>query len=162
METRAVGSKPSPRIAATISPPSPPSTARRSRIWKSSSVEMSDMGQILGAARLFEQNLERRQLGVPFDQHRDRTEPPERGGVKLPDRFSDAGAVIVDQDADVLGSVMAGEVDLADRSGWKHLEIGSGVEAEIQRADVDVVDVAEDPAAGPPNDLAPDLGFRAA
>src|SRR5260221_1075801 len=160
MATREAGATPSPRIAATISPGSPPSTARRSRICSSSSVAMSDMGPILGAARLVEQHLERGHLAVPFDQRRDRTESPERGGMKLPDRFGDPGAMIVDQDGDLLNAVMAGEMDLADRRGWECVEIGCGLEAEIRRADVDVVEVAEDPAAGLLDDLAQELGFR--
>src|SRR5260221_13268115 len=59
MEVRTVESRPWPRIAATISLGSPPSTARRSRIWKSWSVERSDIAQILGRTRSFEQNVDR-------------------------------------------------------------------------------------------------------
>src|SRR5260221_909578 len=75
MEVRAVESRPGPRIAATISLGSPPSTARRSRIWNSRSVERSDIGQILGATRLFEQNVDRARLALerrkidPIEQH---------------------------------------------------------------------------------------------
>src|SRR5258708_17425472 len=64
MEVRTVESRPWPRIAATISLGSPPSTARRSRIWKSRSVERSDIAQILGATRLFEQNVDRARLAL--------------------------------------------------------------------------------------------------
>src|SRR5260221_10241103 len=64
MEVRAVESRPWPRIAATISLGSPPSTARRSRIWKSRSVERSDICRILGATRLFGQKVDRARLAL--------------------------------------------------------------------------------------------------
>src|SRR5260221_4560320 len=59
-----VESRPWPRIAATISLGSPPSTARRSLIWKSRSVERSHIGQILDATRLFEQNVDRARVAL--------------------------------------------------------------------------------------------------
>ena len=43
---------------------------------------------------------------------------------------------------------MAGEMDLADRRRRQCVEIGDRVELEVGRADVDVVDVAEDAATG--------------
>ena len=63
------------------------------------------------------------------------------------------GAVVVDQNVHVLGGVMAGEVDLADRIDRQCVEIGDRVEPEIPRADIDVVDVAEDAATGSTGDF---------
>ncbi len=84
-------------------------------------------------------------------------EAPERCGVELPDGLSNPGAVVVDQDVHVLGGVMAGEVDLADRLDGQCLEIGDRVEPEIPRADMDVVDVAQDAAAGSAGDFGDEL-----
>ena len=48
---------------------------------------------------------------------------------------------------------VAGEMDLADRVGRKAVEPGGGVEAEVVRRDVDVVDVEQQAAAGAPGEL---------
>src|SRR5262249_16019479 len=76
-----------------------------------------------------------------------------RCGVKPPDRLCDPGTVVVDQDTHVLGNAMASEVDLADRLDRQCVEIGKRIEPEIPRADMDVVDVAEDAAAGSMGDF---------
>src|SRR5208282_1709122 len=97
---------------------------------------------------LVQQDFERRKVGVPLNQCGHWTEASERRGIERPDRLYDPGAVVVDQNVHVLGDVMAGKVDLADRLDRECLEIGHRVELEIPRADVDVVDVAENAAAG--------------
>src|SRR4051794_4483230 len=94
--------------------------------------------------RFVQKDLERRKVGIPLDQRGHWTEASERRGIESPDRLRDPGAVVVDQNVYVLGGVMAGKVDLADRLDRKCLEIGHRVEPEIPRADVDIVDVAED------------------
>src|SRR5215469_7904864 len=157
MPTRAAGSSPSPWMAATISPVSPPRTARRSRIC-SCSVDISV--QLFGMTRLVQQDLKRRKVGVPFDQRGHGAEAPERRGVKPPDRLCDPGTVVVDQDTHVLGNAMAGEMDLADRLDRQCLKIGKRIEPEIPRADMDVVDVAEDAAAGSMGDFRHKLRLR--
>ncbi len=73
--------------------------------------------------------------------------------MEVPDGFGDPGAVVVDQDIDVFGGVMAGKMDLADCPDRQRIEIGDRVEPEIPSADVDVVDVAKDAAARPANDF---------
>src|SRR6516164_4288206 len=145
-------------MAATISAVSPSSTAFRSRICSSCSIDISaGIGQLLGVTRLVQQDLERGKIGVPLDQRGDRAEASKRRGIKLPDGLGDRGAVVVDQNVYVLRGVMAGEVDLADRLDRQRVKIGDRVEPEIPRADVDVVDVAEDAAAGSTGDFAHEL-----
>ena len=107
-----------------------------------------DIGQLLRMPRLVQQDFERGKFGVPLDQGGHGAEAPERLGVELPNRLRYPRAVVVDQDIHVLGGVMAGEMDLADRCRRQRVEIGDRVEPEVCRADVDVVDVAEDAAAG--------------
>ena len=92
--------------------------------------------------RLVQQDLERGQVGVPLDQRGDWAEASKRRGIELPDGLCDPGAVVVNQNVYVLGGVMAGQMDLADRFGRELLKIGDRVEAEIPCADIDVVDVA--------------------
>ena len=78
---------------------------------------------------------------------------PKRRDVEFPDRGGDPGAVVVDQDSDVLGGVMAGEVDLADGVRRQRVEVCVRIEAEVLSADVDVVDITQEPAARPASDL---------
>src|SRR5271156_2237210 len=133
---------------------SPPRTALPIRVCSSSSVKVTaDIGQLLGMLRFVQQDFERGKVGIPFDQGRHRGKPPESFGIEFPDRLRYAGAVIVDQDIYVLGSVMAGEMDLADHFGRQCVEVAERVEAEVSGADVDVVDIEEDAAAGPPGDF---------
>src|SRR6516165_66606 len=48
---------------------------------------------------------------------------------------------------------MASKVDLVDRLDRECLEVGERIEPKIPRADVDVVDIAEDAAAGSTGDF---------
>src|ERR1700757_3673483 len=135
-------------MAATISAVPPPRTARRSRICSSSSIDISvHMGQLFRMVRLVQQDPERGEVGVPLDQRGYRAEAPERGGVELPHGLRDPGAVVIDQNVHLLGGVMAGEMDFADRCDRQCLEVVEWVESEVPGADVDVVDVTEDAAA---------------
>ena len=65
--------------------------------------------------------------------------------------------MVVDQQIHILGHAMTGEVDLADRRNRQCIEIGDRVEPEIPRADIKVVDVAQNPAAGSPGDFRDEL-----
>src|SRR5258705_11045650 len=109
---------------------------------------------------LVQQDLERRKVGVPLNQRVYRAEASKRRGIERPDRLYDPGAVVVDQNVHVLGDVMAGKVDLADRLDWKCLEMGDRVEPEIPGADIDIVDIAEDPAAGSAGGVGHELRLR--
>ena len=83
------------------------------------------------------------------------TGPKRRSAAawRSPDGLGNSGAVIVDQDIDVFGGVMAGKMDLADSFDRQRVEIGDRVEPEILSADVDVVHVAKDAAARLANDF---------
>jgi hypothetical protein len=100
------------------------------------------MGQLFGMMRFVQKDLERGEVGVPLDQRRHGAEAPERRGVELPYGSRDPGAMVIDQNIDLLGSVMASEVNLADRFDRQRVEVGDRVEPKIPRADVDIVDVA--------------------
>src|SRR5271169_1684577 len=148
-------------MAATISAVSPSRMARRNRICSSSSIDISaSIGQLLGMMRLVQQDLERGKVGVPLNQRGHAAEASKRRGIELPDGLCDPGAVVIDQNVYVLRGVMAGEVDLADRLDRRRVEIGDGVEPEIPRADMDVVDVAEDAAAGSTGDFGHEFRLR--
>src|SRR5437764_7843030 len=137
-------------MAGTSAAVSPPSNARRSCSCSSSRFGVSpDIGQLLRMPRLVQEDFERGNIGVPLDQGGNGAEAPERSGIELPDRLRYPRAVVVDQDIRVFGRVMAGEMDLADRRRRQRVEIGDRIEPEVCRADVDVVDVAEDAATGP-------------
>src|SRR5438270_2464892 len=110
--------------------------------------------------RFVQKDLERRKVGIPLDQRGHWTEASERRGVEFPDRLRNPGAVVVDQDIHVLGDVMTSQMDLADRFDRECLEIADRVEPEIPRADVNVVDVAENAAAGSTSDFGYELRLR--
>src|SRR5262249_48079096 len=158
MPTRAAGSSPSPWMAAMISPVSPPRTARRNRIFSSSSVDITV--RLFWMTRLVQEDLKRRKGGGPFDHSGHGSEAPGRCGAKAPDQLVGPSTAVVDQDTHVLGNAMAGEVDLADRLDRQCVEIGKRIEPEIPRADMDVVDVAEDAAAGSMGDFRHKLRLR--
>src|SRR5271169_3016499 len=109
---------------------------------------------------LVQQDFERRKVGVPLNQRGHWTEASERRGLARPARLYGPGAVVVDQNVHVLGDVMAGKVDLADRIDRECLEVGERIELEIPRADVDVVDVAENTAAGSTGNRGQELRLR--
>src|SRR5215467_732744 len=97
-----------------------------------------------GMVGLAEQYVERRHVGVPFDQGRNRTEPAERFPIQCPYLRDDPRAVIVDaQGAAVVerSHAVAGEMDFPDSRGRQCGQIGRCVPAMIMRTDVDVVDV---------------------
>jgi hypothetical protein len=105
----------------------------------------------VGAPRSLQQHLKRRQSGIPFDQGRYPTDAPYRMRVKVPYRLGYGGAVIVDQDkrAVHLVPVVAGQMNLADRGHWEGVKMAARFEAEIVGADMDVVHIAQQSAAGP-------------
>src|SRR5947199_10310168 len=119
---------PSPQMASTSAAVSPPSTARRSCSCSSSNFGISmDIGQLLRMLRLVQQDFERGNICVPLDQRGNGAEAPERLGVEFPNRLRYPRAVVVDQDIHVVGGVMAGEVDFADRCRRQRIEISNGV-----------------------------------
>src|SRR5260370_38705582 len=115
------------------------------------------MGQVFGMMRLVQQEPERGEVGVPLDQGGHGAEAPERRGVELPHGLRDPAVMVIDQNVYVLGGVMTGQVDLANRCDRQCVEVGDRVEPEIPRADVYVVDVTEDAAARSTGDCCDEL-----
>src|SRR5712692_7271081 len=168
MPRRAAGSMPS---ATTWPPASASSSAtmlRRIARWSSSSdgagvftIDFLERGG--STRRLVDQHFERRHSGVPFDEGRHRAEAPERGRVERPDLGHDARTVIVDAKRTAIFELpdgVAGEMDLADRGGRQRGKIGRRVPAVIAGADEDVVDVAQNAAAGALGDPCEQLPLR--
>src|SRR5271155_4123846 len=161
MPRRAAGSSPpSTRMSATMFPAALPRTASRSRTCSSNSCDRSVlMGELFGVTGFVQQDFERGNVGVPLDQRWQRTKVFERDSVKLPNRRRNPRTVVVNQDVYGLGSVMAGQVELANRRARKRLYIGDRVETKIPRADIDVIDVTKYAAACPTSDLAYEFRF---
>src|SRR6266853_216812 len=95
--------------------------------------------------RLVEQDFERRDIGVPFDQRRLGTEARDGGPVEVPYRRGDPGPVGVDEA--VPACVEPGEVNLGHRIARNCRDISARVEPVIDRVDVDIVDIEEQLAA---------------
>src|SRR5207247_1498629 len=160
MASRARGSSPSPAMwARTVSLSSArrPSLKTRCRSC-SASMTISSSGrleQAIGCARLGKQDRQLGNVGVPFDERGHGAEPLQGLAIERPDRGRHARAVIIDQDGLAVGVVarMAGDMNLAYGPGREDVQIRDRVETQIPRRDVDVVDVAEQPAAGPPRQL---------
>src|SRR6516165_10200344 len=124
--------------------------------WISSSLGIGDLlsgtvEQPRGARGLVDEDRERRQVGVPLDQGRNRAKSRQRLGVEFPDLGDDARAVIIDAQraaALELPDAVAGEVELADRGRRQGGEVSRRIPAVVAGADIDVVDVAQDAATG--------------
>src|ERR1700687_1587379 len=91
----------------------------------------------LCVCRLIEQDFERWDIGVPFDQRRLGTEARDGGAVKLPYRRGDPGSRGVDEA--LPARIEAGEVYLSHCVRRNCREIGARVESVIDRVDVDIV-----------------------
>ena len=95
------------------------------------------------------QRFESRNIGISLDEHRARASQCQRIVEKRPDSFVDWRAVGVDQQFISEHGVrrMPGNVNLSDSRMRKVVEIGNRVEAQIVAADMDVIDIEEQPAA---------------
>src|SRR6516162_17819 len=129
---------------------------RRIAVCRSSSVGTADLvarskNQSVGVMSLSYQHVERRHVGVPFDQGRDWAEAAQRFRIERPNVIDHARAMIVDpQCASIrkFADAVAGEMNLTDCQGGQMSNIGGGIASVIFCADIDVVDVAEDAASG--------------
>src|SRR5712692_4376122 len=113
------------------------------------------------ATGLLEQDGQRRDLEIPLDEGGTRARARERMVVERPYLRSDPRAMVVDEDGDAVGVVDAvpGHMELFDGSGRQRVDIRDRVEAEIDAGHVDVVDVAQEPTAGPARDLGEERGL---
>src|SRR6516162_7399252 len=109
MLSRSAGSSASLRVAATVASPLS-SIPRCIAVWISSSVGTAHpvacgVDQCIGVAGFFEQNVERRNVVVPFDQGWHWTEPPQRRLVERPHLADDARSVVVDPQTTAIGQL---------------------------------------------------------
>src|SRR5260221_573953 len=117
-------------------------------------------GRLVGFA---DQDVERRNSVVPFNQGRYRSEARDRLAVERPDSRIDGGAVIIDANADPFpqrSEGVAGEMDLADCGGRQRGQIVRRVPAVVRRAHEDVVDIAQDATAAALGDGGEELPFE--
>src|SRR5712692_574999 len=164
MASRARGSSPSPAMCArTVSSSSArrPSLKTRCRSCSASMTTSSSgrLEQAIGGSSLGEQDRQLGNVRVPFDERGHGAEPLQGLAKERPDRGRHTRAVIIDQD-DLAVSVvarMAGDMDLAYGPGRERVQVRDRVETQIPRRDVDIVDVAEQPAAGPSRQLSQEL-----
>src|SRR5882724_697622 len=160
MASRARGSSPSPATwARTVSSSSArrPSLKRRCRS-RSAGMTTSSSGrleQAIGGASLSKQDRQLRNVRIPFNERGHGAEPLQGLAIERPDRRRHARAVIIDQDGLAVGVIarMAGEMYLVYAPARERIQIRDRVETQIPGCDVDIVDVAEQPAVGPPGQL---------
>src|SRR5438093_11909181 len=116
-----------------------------------------------GMSRLLEQHRHGRHVGVPIDQRRHPAEERERLGIESPHVRCDARAVIVDEERSGVVEPpegMTGEMDLAHCFRRQRCEIRRSPPAVVARADVKVVHIAQNAAAGSLCDLSKEFPFR--
>src|SRR6185437_11347885 len=134
--SRTMAATPSSAMNAASAPSSSSSSARRNAVCTSRSAGIGTSersGDVRRDARLPQQDRERRQRLVPFDEARHHAAALERMAVELPDGRRDRRAVVVDEQelAAAHDAGMAGEVDLADGGRRQRVEISAGVAAEV-------------------------------
>src|SRR3546814_20011545 len=71
-------------------------------------------------------------------------------GQQVPDAAAYLAVMRIDGN---LARRVPGQVDLAHALQWQPIEIGAGTETVVMGADIDVVDVQQQVAAGPPRDF---------
>src|SRR6266571_6953439 len=156
MASRAFGSRP-PVSNGSAPAASSATTASRIRRWISRSEDMAWFrreGAVrygVGARGLRQNDVERGHVVVPLDQGWLWPEALKRAGVERPDRLSDPAAMGINQD---LAAALlrlrrkAAQMQLRDGVNRKLGDVAITIEAEIVRAEIDVADVAQEPAAG--------------
>ena len=112
---------------------------------------------------LVQQYVERRNVGVPFDQGRHCSKALQRARIQGPDGGSNARAVVIDAQhlvPSMSPNGCARQMDLADCVGRQRIEVSRCVPAVIAGTDVDVVDVAQDAAARALADVGQEFPLR--
>src|SRR6202171_3213838 len=147
MPIRASGFIPPATMRSDASAPASLKTAAAENArCHSCSDDIASLQDDLCLCRLVEQDLERRDIGVPLDQRRLGAEACDGGPVELPYRGGDPGSVGIDEA--VPARVESGEVNLGHRIRRNCRQISARVEPVIDRVDVDIVDIEEQLAAG--------------
>src|SRR5688572_3175372 len=143
MRSLAPGSMPFGTTCGSIAAPSPNDSAAPKARCRSCSEGMNLLPDRICLVRLGDEHIERRNIGVPFDQYRHVAEAPRGCGIERPDIGADMGAVRVDQDVTPTEAVAAvpGEMELPDCLDRYPVQELVGVERVVVRAHVDVIDV---------------------
>ena len=104
------------------------------------------LGDLAGASHFHKQFVERRDIVVALDHGRDPAETLEGLDIEIPDILAHGMVVGVDD----MGAHMAvaGHVELHHAVSRNAVEEGHGIIAMVEGADIDVVDVEQQPAAG--------------
>src|SRR5216684_3251986 len=102
---------------------------------------------LMAAARLVgscREHAKFRDIVVPFDQRRHRTEAPDRALVKPPYLLAHRMVVRIEQVVAMVA--MAREMELRDPVDRNRIDINFGVKAMVEGADEDIVDIEQDSA----------------
>ena len=123
---------------------------------------MSGLQNTIGPPGFINQDLQGRKRIIPFDQCGFTPKPFYRIFVKPPYLLGDGPVMGIDQDLATFETIdgRSGEMDLHDPVDWNTAEIILGIEAVIASADIDVVDIEQDPAIGPPGELGDKFPLR--
>src|SRR5215468_2026629 len=138
-----------------------PRTTSRTCRWISRSEGMAQprskntVSHGVGKRGFGQDDIKRRDVVVPLDQCRLVPKALKCAGIERPHRLGDPAAMGVDQDfAAPLGLRReAAQMQLRDGVSRELGQIAIAIEAEIMRAEIDVADVAEEPAAGALDEL---------
>ena len=120
------------------------------------------MAPTIGFRRLGQQDRERGQIAVPFDQSSGAGKAADRAFVQLPHGGSDPATMIVDQDAYAVGIVDAvpGEMQLLDGFDREGLDPVPRIAAEVLAGHVDIIDIEQQTAAGASDQFCEELRLR--
>src|SRR5208282_2029149 len=152
-----LSSPPDGRLRSTASPSATPLGAvmsRWSRLWMCLSGRFMVIGAVTRYAHVdlasafgsFREHPELRDIVVPFDQRRNRSEAPHRVFVKRPYLVAYRMVVRVEQMRAVIA--VTSEMVLDDALDRDRIDVFLGTEPMIERAHEDVVDVEQDSAIG--------------
>ena len=91
-----------------------------------------------------------RDIGIPLDQRWQVPESVDRVGIKLPDGVGNGTTVSIDQqrNSEILLLRVAGEMHFPDVGRRQRIDVVPGIETMVDRIHIDIVDIAQQAAAG--------------
>src|SRR5712691_8884318 len=115
-----------------------------------------------GRLRFAQQDGQCRDMRIPLDECRNRSEASQRAGVQCPDRLGYRCAMIINQHALAIRVVlgMSSQVDLSHMARWERVEIGDRITPEVPAAHIDIIDITQQPAVRTPDELTKKLRLR--
>src|SRR5258706_9862949 len=104
----------------------------------------------LRLVRLTQQDIERRDIGVPFDQCGPCAEALNRMTIQRPNGLADLSGVRVNECFCLIDTVdaVSGQMQFSDGGRWDRVDESAGVDSMISLIDVEIVDINEQAAAG--------------